>query len=131
MRFALLTLFLALAASHQVCAEKELPASGALVSETFAFEIQPQREKELSRYIDSLILSDRQQRAVELQLANQNPITTLICELSKYTPYRFKPEVDTFFLQNYMRRDFNPVDEAKLVPGVRDSKPRFSVRIGQ
>ena len=131
MRYALIILCAAVAASQQVHAEQDLHSNDAAVSEVFAFDIRPQREKELSRYIDSLILTERQQRALELQVANQNPITTLICELSKYTPYRFKPEVDTFFLQNYMRRDFNPVDENKLVPGLRPSAPRFSVRIGR
>ena len=58
-------------------------------------------------------------------------MTTLICELSKYTPYRFKAEVDTFFLQNYMRRDFNPVDDDRLALGLRSSAPRFSVRLGR
>lgn len=93
MRYALIILFVAFAASQQVHAEQELRSSDTVISEVFAFEIRPEREKELSRYIDSLILTERQQRALELQIANQKPITTLICELSKYTPYRFKPEV--------------------------------------
>ena len=131
MRRALLVLCAALAASPPLRAEEELPPSDTVMSGVFAFDIQPAREKELSRYIDSLILSDRQQRAVELQLANQNPVTTLICELSKFTPYRFKPEVDTFFLQNYMRRDFNPVEQDELALGLRRSAPRLHVRLGQ
>ena len=131
MRHAIIILWLAFAASPHVRAEKELPATDTVMSGVFAFEIQAEREKELSRYIDSLILTERQQRAIELQLANQNPITTLICELSKYTPYRFKPEIDTFFLQNYMRRDFNPLDDDKLALGLRRSGPRFHVRLGQ
>jgi hypothetical protein len=77
------------------------------------------------------MLAERQQRAIELQAIHENPLTKVICELSKFTPYRFKPEVDTFFLQNYMRRDLNPVDEDQLVAGVRPSKPRFTVRIGR
>ena len=131
MRHAVLILCVALAAAQHLRAEKELPPRSTSISEGFAFEIKPEREKELSRFIDSLILTERQQRAIELQLANQNPITTLICELSKYTPHRFKPEVDTFFLQNYMRRDFNPVDDDKLALGLRRSAPRFHVRLGQ
>ncbi len=120
-----------LATSPQVLAEKELPNTDTMMSGVFSFEIQGEREKQLSRYIDSLVLSERQQRALELEVIHQNPLTTFICELSKYTPYRFKPEVDTFFLQNYMRRDFNPVDDNRLVPGVRPSAPRFSVRVGR
>ena len=131
MRLVVIISCLAFVALQQVRAETAVPLAGTAPSGVFAFEIQPEREKELSRYIDSLILTERQQRAVELQLANQNPITTLICELSKYTPYRFKPEVDTFFLQNYMRRDFNPVDQDKLSLGLRRSGPRFHVRLGQ
>ena len=131
MRYALILLCIAFVAPQPVLAEQELPANSTVMAEVSAFEIRPHREKELSRYIDSLILTERQQRALELQVANQNPVTTLICELSKYTPYRFKPEVDTFFLQNYMRRDFNPADEDKLLLGLRRSAPRFTVRIGR
>ena len=131
MRYALIVACIVLAASQRAQAQQERHSSHTSTSEVFAIELRREREKELSRYIDSLILTERQQRALELQVANQNPVTTLICELSKYTPYRFKPEVDTFFLQNYMRRDFNPVDEDKLLLGLRRSAPRFSVRLGQ
>ena len=127
MRHVLIVLC-AIFASQQLRASE---LSQSSVTGVFTLDIRREREKELSRYIDSLMLTERQQRAVELQVIHQNPLTTVICELSKYTPYRFKPEVDTFFLQNYMRLDFNPVDEDQLVAGVRPSKPRFSVRIGR
>ncbi len=131
MRHVLLILCAIVATSQQVRATDEVQSTGTPGSGVFTLELQTDREKELSRYIDSLVLTERQQRAVELQVIHQNPLTTVICELSKFTPYRFKPEVDTFFLQNYMRRDFNPVNEDQLVAGVRPSKPRFSVRIGR
>jgi hypothetical protein len=121
----------AILAAQEARANELPPASDTQASRVFTFDIRPDREKELSRYIDSLMLAERQQRAIELQVIHENPLTKVICELSKFTPYRFKPEVDTFFLQNYMRRDFNPVDEDQLVAGVRPSKPRFSVRIGR
>ena len=131
MRHAFIVFCIAWAAAQELRAETELPSSDSSLSQPFAFELRLQREREVSRYDDSLILTERQQRAIELQLANQNPLTTLICELSKYTPYRFKAQVDTFFLQNYMRRDFNPVDEDKLQLGLRRTAPRFHVRLGQ
>ena len=131
MRYAFFILCGFLAATQHVYAQVESRPEAALSSGgVFSLEIQPEREKALARYIDSLVLSERQQRALELQVIHQSPLTTFISEVSKYTPYRFKPEVDTFFLQNYMRRDFNPVEKDQLHLGLRRSTPRFSVRIG-
>ena len=128
MRYAFLILCGLLAAAQHVRAQIDQP--DATLSSGL-FSLQAEREKALTRYIDSLVLSERQQRALELQVIHQSPLTTFISEVSKYTPYRFKPEVDTFFLQNYMRRDFNPREQDELALGLRRSAPRFSVRIGQ
>ena len=128
MRYAFLILCGLLAAAQHVRAQVDQP--DATLSSGL-FSLQPEREKALTRYIDSLLLSERQQRALELQVIHQSPLTTFISEVSKYTPYRFKPEVDTFFLQNYMRRDFNPREQDELVSGTRPLAPRFSVRLGQ
>ena len=121
----------ALVISQQVYAQKELPPREPPASEVFTFDIRPQREKELSRYIDSLVLTERQERALELQAIHQYPLVTLAFELSKYTPYRFKAEVDTFFLRNDMRRDLNPVGEDQLLFRLPGSATRFGVRVGR
>lgn len=121
----------ALFASQQVHAQQEIRPSDAAISEAFTFDIRPERERELSRYIDSLVLTERQERALELQAIHQYPLVTLVFELSKYTPYRFKPEVDTFFLRNDMRRDLNPVGEDQLLFKLPGTKTRLGIRVGR
>lgn len=50
------------------------------------------------------------QREFELQIANRNPVSTLL-GLTSFVPIPLGSSdnrIDTFFLQNYMRADLNP-----------------------
>ena len=108
-------------ASAQQAPKMLLEENGA-----FSLELAPERERRFAEYVESLVLSDREQRQIELSVIHQNPLWKLM----SFIPLRLKPEVDTFFLRNDMRRDFNPVtDYTFLQPS--SSKTRFSVRLGR
>ena len=113
-----------------------LMASGALAQQApkmhldeagaFSLELAPQRERRFAEYVESLVVRDREQRQIELSVIHQNPLWKLM----SFIPLRLKPEVDTFFLRNDMRRDFNPItDYTFLQPSSPAS--RFSVRLGR
>lgn len=68
------------------------------------------RASDVQIMIERLTLRSENQRALELQLANQNPLSTLL-DLTRYSPIPLgasESRVDTFLLQNYMRADLNP-----------------------
>ena len=60
-----------------------------------------------SKFVDAMTRQTEMQRAIELETANRSIFTKLL-EYTRFIPYRMRPEVDTFFLQNYLRVDLNP-----------------------
>ncbi len=71
-----------------------------------------------------LLEHDESKHALELQLANRSPLTTLL-GLTSGSPIPLgssENRVDTFFLQNYMRGDLNPRKENVLFPSRSDGK---------
>ncbi len=77
-----------------------------------------------------LLEHDEAKHALELQLANRSPLTTLL-GLTSGSPIPLSSSenrVDTFFLQNYVRADFNPTKDNPLF----DSKPtQKSAKVSQ
>ena len=66
--------------------------------------------------IDRLTLRAETQRALEMQIANRNPLNTLL-DLTKYSPIPLgasENRIDSFFLQSYLRADPNPRTEDPL-----------------
>lgn len=109
-----------------VARSEEPPAKNQLrIDDSLTYRLELQRQRPLRLFIDSLVLKDADIRASELQVLNQSGFTTLL-DLTRFIPLRFKPEVDTFFLQNYMRPDLNPTGDAGILRKIR-REPRVSV----
>ncbi len=73
-----------------------------------------------------LLERDEVKHALELQLANRNPLTTLL-SLTSAVPIPLgssENRVDTFFLQNYVRADLNPTKENPLFDSRQSQKGR-------
>jgi hypothetical protein len=69
--------------------------------------------------IERLILRAEAARTLEVQIANRNPIGTLL-DQTKYIPIPLgasENRIDTFFMQNSMRPDLNPRDDDVLSLG--------------
>ncbi len=69
--------------------------------------------------IDRLQLRAQTERALDLQIANRTPLSTLL-DLAKYSPVPLggsDSRVDVFFFQNSMRADLNPRREDPLSLG--------------
>jgi len=89
-----------------------------VVEETIDLRLELPKESSVQIMIDRLTLRAETQRALDLEIANRTPLTTVL-DLTKYVPIPLfsgssKP-VDTFFQENYMRLDLNP----------REKNPRF------
>lgn len=75
-------------------------------------------DRQVDLFTRRLLEHDENKQALELQLANRNPVTTLL-SLTSAIPIPLgssENRVDTFFLQNYMRADLNPPEGSVLFP---------------
>jgi hypothetical protein len=78
--------------------------------------LEAPRESAMQIMIDRLRLREENERAVQLEIANRTPLTTML-DLTRHIPIPLgasDSRVDTFFLENYNRPDLNPRDEATL-----------------
>lgn len=83
-------------------------------------------DRQVDLFTRRLLEHNESKHALELQLANQNPLTTLL-NLTSHSPIPLgssENRVDTFFLQNYMRGDLNPKNENPLFSTRPDGKFR-------
>jgi hypothetical protein len=88
-----------------------------VVEETIDLRLELPKESAVQIMIDRLTLQAETRRALDLEIANRTPLTTIL-DLTKYVPIpafsgSSKP-VDTFFLENHMRPDLNPREENAL-----------------
>lgn len=90
----------------------EVRVEGAFTASPFELR----RDKAVEIMIERLNLRAETLRSAELQHANESSVTRLL-ELTKYVPIPLgssENRIDTFFLSNYMRKDFNPRDTSPL-----------------
>jgi len=93
------------AASGQEAVVEEVRVEGSFSS---GLQIRP--DPAVRELRDRLTLRGTEQRALELEKANENVVTKLL-NLTRYIPIPLggsEDPVDTFFLQNQMRPDLNP-----------------------
>jgi hypothetical protein len=94
----------------------ELELEGVVVEAEADFrDLQLHETKPFAEFIEKLQV--REQRAAALQKTHQSSVTTVL-DLTRYSPIPLggsDPRTDTFFLQNYMRRDLNPPDADPLL----------------
>jgi len=112
-------LVLALQPPVGLAEEDEAVMEEITVEATFdlRLDLPTARESAVQIMIDRLTLRAEMQRALDLQIANRTPMTTIL-DLTKYVPIpafsgSSKP-VDTFFQENYMRADLNPREKSPL-----------------
>lgn len=78
--------------------------------------LETPRESAVQIMIDRLRLREENERAIQLEIANRTPLTAVL-DLTRHIPIPLgasESRVDTFFLQNYMRPDLNPREDAAL-----------------
>ncbi len=102
-------------------------AQEALMEEVRVEGVSPlelSNDRAVDLFTRRLLECDQSKQALELQLANRNPLTTLL-SLTSAIPIPLgssENRVDTFFLQNYVRGDLNPRKENVLFPTQADGK---------
>jgi hypothetical protein len=101
--FALFLSFSPLALAQGTAVVNESMRSKYLFRQRFELRLDPT----FSKFVDTMIRQGELERAIELERANRSVITRLL-EYTRFIPYRVRPEVDTFFQQNYLRVDLNP-----------------------
>jgi hypothetical protein len=84
---------------------------GVVVESTIDFrDLQLHESKAMNEFVEKLQLRDAEVRGAELQKLHQSSVTTIL-DLTRYSPIPLGGSgsgPDTFFMQNYMRRDLNP-----------------------
>jgi len=90
---------------------EEVRVEGAVVS-----PLDLTNDRAVDLFTRRLLEHGETKRALELQVSNRNPLTTLL-SLTSASPIPLgssENRVDTFFLQNYVRADLNPARENSL-----------------
>ena len=114
MRAILAPILCLLAGAAQVTAQIER-TEPTKVEDAFRFSLgQPQRQH--ASLLGEVVLRLREraasERAFDLEKANESPVTKLL-ELTSHVPVPLgnsDNRIDTFFLQNYLRPELNPVE---------------------
>jgi hypothetical protein len=101
--FALFFSFSPLGLAQGTAAVNEPMRDNYLFRQRFELRLDPT----FSKFVDGMTRQSEMERAIELERANRSVFSKLL-EYTRFIPYRVRPEVDTFFLQNYLRVDLNP-----------------------
>lgn len=107
---ALATAVLTLAAPPLVAQEDVAIMEEIIVEAPFDVRLDPPQQSAVQIMIERMRLRSETERALELKIANRDPISRLL-DLTKYSPIPLgasENRVDTFFLQNALRVDLNP-----------------------
>ena len=91
---------------------EEIRVEGAFVASPFELR----RDNVVREMVSRMSERAEAARAAELQKANESSVTRLL-DLTRFIPIPLgssENRVDSFFLQNYMRRDLKPRDEDRL-----------------
>ena len=81
-----------------------------IVEAPFDVRLELPKESAVQIIIECMRLRSEAERALELKIANRDPLSRLL-DLTKYSPIPLgasENRVDTFFLLNSMRADLNP-----------------------
>ncbi len=91
--------------------EVEVELEGVVVESAFELhDLQLFESKAMTEFLERRQLRDDAQRSAELQKTHQSVVTTVL-DLTRYVPIPlFNPgrPIDTYFLENHMRPEFNP-----------------------
>ena len=94
-----------LAAQEDVATMEEI-----IVEAPFDVRLEFPKESHVQIMIERLRLRSETERALDLKIANRDPVSRLL-DLTRYSPIPLgasESRVDTFFLQNALRADLNP-----------------------
>ena len=89
---------------------QEATLEEVIVEAPFDVRLELPRESTVQTMIARLRLQAENERALDLQIANRTPISTVL-DLTRFIPIPLgssDDRVDTFFLQNSVRADLNP-----------------------
>ena len=94
-----------LAAQEDVATMEEI-----IVEAPFDVRVELPKESHVQIMIERLRLHAETERALELKIANRDPVSRIL-DLTHYSPIPLgasENRVDTFFMQNALRADLNP-----------------------
>lgn len=103
--------------NERIASAQEAVIEEVRVEATVNLRLEAPREDAVQIMIDRLRLRAENDRAIQLEIANRTPLTTML-DLTKHIPIPLgasENRVDTFFLGNPTRPDLNPRDDATLL----------------
>lgn len=102
---------LLLCATQLLRAQEDVAIMDEIIVEApFDVRLELPKESTVKFMIERMQLRAETERALEMKIANRDPISRLL-ELTKYSPIPLgasESRIDTFFLQNALRADLNP-----------------------